>query len=146
MNPNVATELGYALHTISDRRMIMVMNTAYGTRADLPFDLQHKAGPILYELEPDATKAQIREVKKRLAGELKVALRGIVPSLRTPTAPFQEAAASATDPSRYLERGKALVTRRPGYGEEPQSFTVARAPTVYLRVEGIARESIPLAG
>lgn len=72
MNPNVAIELGYALHTITDRRTIMVLNAAYGARADLPFDLQHKAGPIFYTLAPDATKDQIKAVRKKLIADLKV--------------------------------------------------------------------------
>jgi len=46
MNGNVAIELGYSLHAVTDRRLIMVMNAAFGARADLPLDLQHKAGPI----------------------------------------------------------------------------------------------------
>ena len=50
INPNVAIELGYALHALSDRSFLMVMNTYYGDRADLPFDLQAKAGPILVKL------------------------------------------------------------------------------------------------
>ena len=75
MNSNVAIELGYALHTINDQRVIMVMNAAYGARADMPFDLQHKAGPIFYTLAPDHTKDQLRECRTQLAGTLKVALR-----------------------------------------------------------------------
>ena len=31
MNANVAIDLGYALHTTTDRRMIMVMNTVFGS-------------------------------------------------------------------------------------------------------------------
>ena len=33
-NSNVAIELGYALHSIGDRRLIMVLNTAFGDRSD----------------------------------------------------------------------------------------------------------------
>jgi hypothetical protein len=40
INPNVAIELGYALHALSDRALLMVMNEHFGSRADLPFDLQ----------------------------------------------------------------------------------------------------------
>jgi hypothetical protein len=43
INPNVAIELGYALHALTDRALLMVMNEHYGSRADLPFDLQSKA-------------------------------------------------------------------------------------------------------
>src|SRR5271166_3316347 len=59
INPNVAIELGYALHALSDRALLMVMNDQYGSRADLPFDLQSKAGPIMFSLPPDADKTKI---------------------------------------------------------------------------------------
>jgi len=49
INPNVAIELGYALHALGDRALLMVMNEHYGSRADLPFDLQSKAGPIMFQ-------------------------------------------------------------------------------------------------
>jgi hypothetical protein len=39
INPNVAIELGYALHALGDRALLMVMNEHYSSRADLPFDL-----------------------------------------------------------------------------------------------------------
>jgi hypothetical protein len=51
MNPNVAIELGYALKTLTTENVAMVMNSHYGKRADLPFDLGHKGGPIMYNLD-----------------------------------------------------------------------------------------------
>jgi hypothetical protein len=54
INPNVAIELGYALHALTDRSLLMVMNEHYGARTDLPFDLQAKAGPIMFNLPPKA--------------------------------------------------------------------------------------------
>lgn len=48
INPNVAIELGYAVHALTDRALLMVMNEHFGSRADLPFDLQSKAGPITF--------------------------------------------------------------------------------------------------
>jgi hypothetical protein len=50
-NPNVMLELGYALATLGDGRVIGVMNTANGTSPDnLPFDLRHRRWPIAYSL------------------------------------------------------------------------------------------------
>src|ERR1041385_4207385 len=59
MNPNVAIELGYALKALSDRNVLMVLNTHYGDRTFLPFDLAHKAGPIMFHLAPEADKKAI---------------------------------------------------------------------------------------
>jgi hypothetical protein len=55
MNPNVAIELGYAQHALGDERVLMVLNNHYGGREFLPFDLRHHAGPIIYNVKPDAT-------------------------------------------------------------------------------------------
>lgn len=46
INSNVAIEYGYAHHALSDARILMVQNTHFGERDDLPFDLKHKGGPI----------------------------------------------------------------------------------------------------
>jgi hypothetical protein len=66
MNPNVAIELGYALHSLKTDRILMVLNTHYGTREHVPFDLAAKAGPILYKLAPDASGEEIKAEAKRL--------------------------------------------------------------------------------
>jgi hypothetical protein len=41
-NPNVLIELGYAVKALGEGRVIMVMNTAYGSPEQLPFDLRGK--------------------------------------------------------------------------------------------------------
>jgi hypothetical protein len=40
-NPNVLIELGYALCSLGDARIVLVMNDAYGGPEHLPFDLSH---------------------------------------------------------------------------------------------------------
>lgn len=134
MNPNVAIELGYALHTITDRRLIMVMNSAFGSRADLPFDLQHKAGPIFYELKPGAGNEQIKTVRKKLIDDLKVALREMLPLLTPVAAAFIEAVPRNGDPARYYEPGEVLADRGRSRNGKPDKYTVAETPVLYLRV------------
>ncbi len=75
MNPNVAIELGYALRALSDRNFLMVMNEHYGSRDDLPFDLKHKAGPILYRLSPESSKDEIDKERQQLARQFQEALK-----------------------------------------------------------------------
>jgi hypothetical protein len=75
INSNVAIELGYALRALGSQGILMVMNDFYGGRADLPFDLQARAGPMLFNLPPDAD-IEIRTLEKaRLKSQLKGALR-----------------------------------------------------------------------
>ena len=50
INSNVAIEFGYAHRSLGDTFILMVQNTHYGEREDLPFDLRHKAGPIQFNL------------------------------------------------------------------------------------------------
>jgi hypothetical protein len=75
MNPNVAIELGFALRALTDARVLMVLNTVYGNRNDLPFDLAHKAGPLTYKLEEDADAATIALEKTKLAAVFREALK-----------------------------------------------------------------------
>jgi hypothetical protein len=79
MNPNVAIELGYALKSKGTDHVLMVMNGHYGKRADMPFDLGHKGGPIMYNLAPDATPAQIDTEKRKLVAVLLDALNEYKP-------------------------------------------------------------------
>ena len=73
-NPNVMCELGYALSSLSDERVILLCNTAYGDLRDLPFDLGLKR-VISYQLSDSTDVEDKREIKKeigkRLAEELK---------------------------------------------------------------------------
>jgi len=53
----------------------MVLNTSYGDRESLPFDLRHKAGPIIFNLGADAKKEVTTRVQRGLTQSLKTALR-----------------------------------------------------------------------
>ena len=51
-NPNVLIELGYAMKTLGEGKIIMVMNTAFGTPEKLPFDLRMRR-VITYNMPVD---------------------------------------------------------------------------------------------
>ena len=79
-NPNVLLEHGWALRALSWRRVISVMNVAYGSPENhpLPFDLQHFRRPILYNCPDDADEAARRAARDALAAALRDALRAIL--------------------------------------------------------------------
>ncbi|MFD2780676.1 hypothetical protein ACFS32_05515 [Novosphingobium pokkalii] len=79
-NPNVLLEHGWALRALSWRRVISVMNVAYGSpeNCPLPFDLQHFRRPILYNCPDDADEATRRAARGALAAALRDALRAIL--------------------------------------------------------------------
>jgi len=81
-----AIELGYALKALSDRNVLMVLNTHYGDRAFPPFDLAHKAGPIMFHLAPGADKKAIETEVAKLKGRFVVALRPYLEQLRSKAA------------------------------------------------------------
>ncbi len=75
MNPNVAIELGYALHALDESGVLLVLNEYYGGREFIPFDLQHLGGPIMYNLPPGASKEQTAAERANLRGQFVTALR-----------------------------------------------------------------------
>jgi hypothetical protein len=133
MNPNVAIELGYGLGTIGDRKLVMVLNEHYGSRDDLPFDLRHKAGPILYRLPPDATKNEIEAATKSLSSKLKSALRMMIASPPAVAEQFMPTPPQSTDPSRFFSQNEALFEAE-NFSGEATSYFATKAPTLYLRV------------
>ncbi|MBG6118952.1 MULTISPECIES: hypothetical protein [unclassified Sphingobium] len=79
-NPNVCIEHGYALKAVSWRRVIAVMNTAYGhpDEHELPFDLRHARRPILFSCPEGADAETKRVARDALTGAFVVALRAIL--------------------------------------------------------------------
>jgi hypothetical protein len=88
VNSNVAIELGYAYKARGDDNVILVFNAHYGTHEELPFDLRHKGGAVVFDLPPDADNAAIKAERKKLAAQFAAKLR-----------PYLQAAAGAALPS-----------------------------------------------
>lgn len=79
-NPNVMLEYGYALKSRSGRRMIAVMNTAFGhpRSKPLPFDLAHTTWPILFECSAGSDAAARSDAREGLMKQLTAALKMIL--------------------------------------------------------------------
>ncbi len=72
-NPNVLVELGYAIKVVGWSRIIMIMNTEYGTPINLPFDLRSKRVLTYSIKKSESEKAPVRNVlKKKLVAALKL--------------------------------------------------------------------------
>jgi hypothetical protein len=78
-NPNVCIEHGYALRALGWRRVIAVMNTAFGDPKahELPFDLRHARWPIQFELADNANGDVRRAAREGLVRDLKAALAAV---------------------------------------------------------------------
>ncbi|KLU22000.1 hypothetical protein EOS_32975 [Caballeronia mineralivorans PML1(12)] len=70
-NCNVMFELGYAMKSLGDKKIIMLFNETYGETKDLPFDLGFKRQLIYRCAETDENKADARRL---LATRLKNAI------------------------------------------------------------------------
>jgi hypothetical protein len=81
INSNVAIELGYSWHACTDTRVLLVFNEHYGAYADLPFDLRHKGGAVVFDLAPEADTKEIEAQRKSLASEF---ARKLKPFLQLP--------------------------------------------------------------
>lgn len=77
-NPNVLLELGYAMKTLGLDRIIMVMNTAYGSPELLPFDLRMRR-VVTYEIKENETEKA--EQRKKLASIFENGIRTIITDL-----------------------------------------------------------------
>ncbi len=77
-NPNVLIELGYAMKTLGEGKFIMVMNTAFGTPEQLPFDLRTRR-IITYNMPEDNQEKSTE--RNKLAKYFERAIRPILQSL-----------------------------------------------------------------
>ena len=74
-NPNVLYELGYAIKTVGDTRIILLINQLFGApKESLPFNIAHRRWPINYELDPKAQKNVQQIQKQNVTAELKYAI------------------------------------------------------------------------
>ena len=76
-NPNVLLELGFAMSQLSWDRVVMVMNTAFGDPARLPFDLRgHRVVTYKCSDEPGTIKTgEQRALEKKLTDAITAILR-----------------------------------------------------------------------
>lgn len=77
-NPNVLIELGYAMKALGSERIIMVMNSFFGTPELLPFDLRMRR-VIPYQM-PEKSEVRATE-RKKLERGLELGLRAVFTEL-----------------------------------------------------------------
>jgi hypothetical protein len=108
INSNVAIELGYALKSLTDRRVIVVFNKHYGSHTDMPFDLRHKGGAVTFTLAPDADAAMIKSERGSLASRFANALRVLLAETKEQRPSELVGAPSTYCKAAYFERGEII--------------------------------------
>ena len=76
-NSNVMLELGYALSSLSDERVILICNTSICRLNDLPFDLGLKR-IVSYEYDEESDSNKAKEQKEKLENILYEAIKAII--------------------------------------------------------------------
>ena len=132
-NPNVLLEYGYALATLGDRRVIAVMNNAFGSPEILPFDIRHRRWPIRYTLAPDAIDADRARALADLVRELRGALTQILQT--PPSAPHAPSPSSDKIQARNLWAMPSYVQREDGDRVE---ITYGPSATLEIAPAGVA--------
>lgn len=139
-NPNVLIELGYAMKGMGPDKYLLVMNTAYGSPEQLPFDLRMKR-VITYQMDKET--ADRAHERKALEGKLEEALRAViaiyesllaVPEARS-VADQVRSAIESSQPNqahlarKYMEELTArIVSLAPDFsGDEEQDELLVRA-------------------
>jgi hypothetical protein len=123
INSNVAIEYGYALKSLTDARVLMIQNTYYGSREELPFDLKHKAGPLQYYLAPNATKSEREAMAKALQKTLVTALRPYVVQAQANTLPAFQETSTTSHQGVFWQPGDILAAA----GDTPIAAAIGRA-------------------
>src|SRR5262249_3806523 len=112
-NPNVLIELGYAIRKLGFSRIIMVMNSSFGSPEQLPFDLRMRR-VITYEM-PEGAEQRAPE-RRRLQTALEQGLRSILSALENEAAALAIPSLSPAEQARQAVEGaqarqEALVRR-----------------------------------
>lgn len=128
-NPNVLVELGYALKTLGDERVIVVVNTAFGKEELLPFDLRMRRA-LSYHMPVEGQRGEERRIlQKKLEEALRATLaapQSSAPQERSPAelavdAVEGRAANQASIVRRYMEWLAAQVANLTPHFEGPDS-------------------------
>jgi hypothetical protein len=130
IDSDVAFEVGYALHALGDRKVLLVFNAHYGWHDDLPPDLRNRGGAISFTLVPNASRPEIEAERKKLVGRLLSAL-----SQSMNAAPNATAAGAAGTGNRaaYYRSGEILArSGKAGPGEI--SYSYAAEMLCFLRL------------
>lgn len=137
-NPNVLVEYGYALRSVTKKRIVAVMNVAFGepTETNMPFNIKKLRWPIQFLLEEDADQIEREKVKGELVNDLSIAITtivkaGLLDSVPEPKPSFVMTK-STTSESVFLAEGEPLAVR--DVSGKPISFYLPQGPKLFLRV------------
>lgn len=138
-NPNVLIELGWAWAKLTDTKIILVANRAFGPQRyeDLPFDIRGRRAVIFYDAPATMSGSQREKVQDNLAKQLRNAIELSLADWLTARATDPGPAGAPArhgDPSVWFPSGRLFV-HQPFHGGAGQESAVSdEAPRLYLRM------------
>lgn len=140
-NPNVLIEYGWALKALGNKRILPVMNTAYGAPDawSLPFDMIHVRHPITFSCREGATTEERSAARKELAKQLRVALQVALKALDANEPPAAAGFKSPYDSNSARFRGdQPIGSLHDSFsalrGRPAQQLWLKEGPSMWLRV------------
>jgi hypothetical protein len=140
-NPNVLIELGYALSSIGDRRIVALFNSAFGQTDELPFDLRNRRFPFEYRLDGTESPETRQDSRDALVGKLADALARAADQAPAEPDPRDEAgplhAAAPLDQCTFVPPNSpviAQVNSRGKDGTDAEHVYWHHGPSAWLRI------------
>ena len=141
-NPNVLVELGYATRCLGHARIILVLNTHYGTPEMLPFDLR-QLRVLTYESDPDDSERA--PARKALAGSIEAAIRAVAEVAR-PDAASDRIYRRTMNIVGQAEGLLRDLSKEAGETIEPESMTREQLEEICKRVNPNGRAPLVVGG
>jgi hypothetical protein len=138
-NPNVLIEYGWALKSLTHRRIVTVMNSHYGKPSpdSMPFDMRHLKFPVEFDLPPRADAASERKVCDALSHSLEEQLRTIIASPGF-VSPQQPEAPFPTQHALFRFRMEGPIGKTyAGLREEPRDIRLRDAPSYWINLRPV---------
>jgi len=137
-NANVLIEYGWALKSLGHKRVISVMNEAYGEASNnsLPFDLAHARWPTRFTLSEKATLEEKKKIKQQIVSKLKKAVSASFQVVQSSSVTFPEMspwAASQDGPARFRKASEELGFYEDFDGNALKILLVS-GPAMWLRL------------
>ena len=139
-NPNVMVEYGFALKVCGDSRILPVFNAAFGRWEELPFDMQHKRRPILYDASEELRDEQRREARQELSKKFLAALQvmaeaNLLDDVTGSAAEFTPAEAKDGFAASFLDSDAILGDHRDRFGTGgDRRLSLREGSKIYLRL------------
>ena len=139
-NPNVIGEFGYALSEKGWRRILLVMNTAFGPAGDLPFDLGHFRKPAAYEVGSEKPDSPRRNAREALSARLEANLEAVLDDILATAPATQDLWQPLQD--LWVSTQNARVANNPPCLVSPPSAYVYVVPAAALAAPRIALKAV----